>query len=233
MSAKKIIAALQAIGENPCDIKAMLITHEHRDHIIGAGIFSRKYNVPIFANPKTWQAMELMLGKISTDNICLFNTDEAFEIKDIGIAAFEIPHDAAEPVGYNFFVGNKKLSIATDIGKITAKLGEALLGCNTLLLEANHDRQMLIDGKYPHYLKKRILGESGHLSNKQSATIAAALARTGTQRIILGHLSAENNRPELAYNEVAGAISAEGLTIGKDIILDVALRNCVSKPYSF
>jgi len=227
LSGKRIIEALVAIGENPSKISAILVTHEHSDHIRGAGILSRKFDIPIYANENTWSAMEKELGPVNIKNKMCFCNCEEFEIGNIFIKAFPIPHDAVDPVGFNFFLDDKKITTATDIGHMTNKLLSYLMGSDLLFIESNHDVEMLKVGPYPWPLKKRILGERGHLSNEMAGKVVAYLAKNGTRKFLLGHLSKENNFPELAYQTVCNALQENDICAGKDVMLTVALRDRV------
>jgi len=229
LSAKRIIEALDAIDEKACDIDAILISHEHSDHIKGAGIISRKFNIPIYANHRTWDAMQNDIGKISEYNRRFFESGDLFSINDICIKTFRIPHDAAEPVGFNFFCGNRKITVATDIGHINKNVLESIENSDAILLESNHDVEILKSGPYPWELKRRILGENGHLSNEMAGKVAAYLAAKGTKIFMLGHLSKVNNLPELAYQTVYDELTDNGIKIGTDVTLDVVLRDRVSR----
>lgn len=229
LSAKKIINALCSIGETSGELSAILVTHEHSDHIKGAGILSRKFKTPVYANKNTWEAMEQCIGPIDVNNRMCFETGCDFAIGDILIKAFSIPHDASDPVGFNFFAEGKKITIATDIGHINKELLAHLEESELLLIESNHDVEMLKVGPYPWHLKKRILGEKGHLSNDMAGKVVTYLAEKGTRRFMLGHLSRENNFPELAYQTVSNALTEKNIVIGKDILLDVMLRDRTSK----
>lgn len=233
LSAKRIISALCSIGESPDELSAILITHEHSDHIKGAGIMSRKFKTPIYANNNTWQAMDKALGHVDECNRQCFENGCEFGIGDIGVRAFSIPHDASDPVGFNFFAGGKKISTATDIGHMNKELLENLEDSDLLLLESNHDVEMLRVGPYPWHLKKRIMGDRGHLSNEMASKVVAYLAEKGTQKFMLGHLSRENNFPELAYQTVSNKLSEKSIVIGRDILLDVVLRDTTSRVVEF
>lgn len=229
LSGKRIIEALHAIDEKPDALNAILITHEHSDHIKGAGIMSRKFNIPIYANEGTWDAMEKELGPIDINNKRYFNNNCEFELGDICVKPFNIPHDAADPVGFNFFVDNKKVTTATDIGHITKSLLSCFEKSDLILLESNHDVEMLKVGPYPWHLKKRIMGEFGHLSNEMAGKTITYLAQQGTRKFLLGHLSSENNFPELAYQTVCNYLTEKEIRIGHDIFLEVALRDRVGR----
>lgn len=227
LSGKRIVEALSDIGQKPQEISAVLITHEHSDHIKGAGILSRKFDIPIYANEKTWNAMEAYLGPVSIKNKKYFDTGFEFDIGNICVKPFPIPHDASEPVGFNFFIEGKKITSATDIGHMNRKLLYNLEGSDLLLIEANHDVEMLKMGPYPWSLKKRVMGDHGHLSNEMAGKVVAYLAEQGTKHFLLGHLSKENNFPELAYQTVCNRLREKNIDPLKDISLAVALRDRV------
>ncbi len=229
LSAKKIIQALCSIGEDPSELSAVLISHEHSDHIRGAGIISRKFGIPIFANEATWEAMELLLGPVEVCNKACFKTGEEFGIGKVTVKTFHIPHDASEPVGFNLYAQDKKVTVATDIGHINPQLLECFENSDLMLLESNHDPEMLKVGPYPFHLKRRIAGESGHLSNETAGEVIAHMAERGTKRFLLGHLSRENNFPELAYQTVCNALGARAEENGGDICLAVVLRDKVGQ----
>ncbi len=222
LSASRLSELLEAIGVSPLDLSAVLITHEHSDHIKGAGVVSRKYGLPVFATCGTHEAIKNC--GITDKNIKYISPDESFEIGTIGVNAFSIPHDAAEPVGYSFFLENKKLSVATDMGYMNDYILEHIKGSAAVILESNHDVEMLKNGRYPEYLKRRILGNFGHLSNAAAADTALKLLESGTRHIMLAHLSADNNTPKTAIMETAELAIANGITPGKDFSLAVANR---------
>lgn len=231
VSGKRAAESLAAVGGDACELSALLITHEHSDHIKSAGIMSRRYDLPVYANAATWGGMAEYIGGIKEHNVKEFTTGAKFCIGDITAEAFHIPHDAAEPVGYNFYLGDKKLTLATDIGHINDDLKNAIHGCHTILIESNHDVEMLKNGRYPVYLKKRILGNRGHLSNELTAELTLWLAERGTCNFLLGHLSEENNTPNLAYDTVHSALRSGSVKVGEDVTLNVADRNSHSKVY--
>lgn len=213
---------IKKIGIDPSGISAVLVTHEHNDHISGVGVMMRRYNIPVYANEKTWRAMESSLGKIKEENKKIFINKTGFKIGDIEANSFEIPHDAADPVGYCFENGNRKISVATDIGVLNEDLFKAIKGSNAVLLESNHDINMLEVGSYPYNLKQRIRGEKGHLSNDEAGFAAKYLYKMGTKNIILGHLSPENNYPLLARQTVMNIIGEDENNSDKDFKLTVA-----------
>lgn len=229
VSGKRIEGALKSIGESFEKVKGIFITHEHSDHICGAGILSRRYKIPIYANPSTWKAMHPFMGKLSSDLVRHIEVGQNLMLEDIEIRPFSIPHDAACPVGYNLFINGKKLTIATDIGHMSRELLENLEKSDMVLLESNHDIEMLKTGRYPWPLKQRILGENGHLCNDMAGKVVAYLAENGTKLFLLGHLSKENNFPELAYQTVCNALLEKQINPVEDVYLEVALRDRVSK----
>ncbi len=231
MSGAKITAELARIGLPAEQLNGILITHEHADHIAGAGILSRRHDLPIYANQGTWAAMQDKLGSIQEKNIRVFETGEDFHIGPLDITPFPTPHDAAEPVGYSFYAGNIKLSIATDLGAMRESWLKYVEESDLMLLESNHDVDMLKAGRYPYDLKRRILGVKGHLSNDEAGRAAVELVRRGVRGIILGHLSGENNFPELAYQSVCCMLQKEGLEPGRDLLLGLASRDGSNSMY--
>lgn len=224
ISGKRLEEALRSVEVDPTEISAAVVTHEHSDHTKGLGIFSRKYSVPIFANLGTWNAMRPSLGKLDDDNIRIISEDTPFCIDDISITAFEISHDAAAPVGYVFETEHCRAAVATDMGFVSRETISHLSRCREVLIEANYDPNMLDMGRYPFELKQRIKSDRGHLANDDAAYLAETLVKSGTRRVILGHLSEENNLPQLAYHTVKNALSDAGVKIGCDAELLVASR---------
>lgn len=228
LSGKKIQEGLKNINITGDKLNAIFITHEHSDHISGAGILSRRFNVPIYATEGTWKGMELKIGEIEESNKRLIFKDKDCIIKDLCIHAYEIPHDANEPVGYSVIRDNCKITIATDIGHITENIIENMRGSDVLLLEANHDINMLKAGSYPYNLKRRILGDLGHLSNESSGNLLLEAFDEKLKYVLLGHLSKENNFPELAYETVSGILRANGINMGGYINMSMAPRDMCS-----
>lgn len=229
LSGRKIEKAIESIGESFDNISAIFITHEHSDHIHGAGILSRRYKLPVYANSETWEAMRPFMGKMASEHIRYIEVGEPLEIGDIQIKSFPIPHDAACPVGYNLFIKDKKLTIATDIGHVTNELLSNFEKSDMVLLESNHDIEMLKSGPYPWPLKQRILSDNGHLCNDMAGKVVAYLAENGTKLFLLGHLSKENNFPELAYQTVCNALMQKQIDPHSDVYLEVAQRDRASK----
>ena len=232
VSGKEILGNLKDIGVCTSTIKGILVTHEHSDHIRSIGILSRKLDVPIYANDKTWSSFADGIGKVKAENIKTFRTGEEFEIGSIGIRPFNIPHDAVEPVGYCFYINGKKISLATDLGFFSDEVKENIKTSDLVLLESNHDVEMVKVCQYPYFLKRRILGNHGHLSNESAGEAVYELLNTGVTDVLLGHLSKENNFPELAYETVKGVLEKKLVKVGEDIKISVAPRSGVSKCYN-
>ena len=202
VSSKKIETALNSINIDPSSLDGILITHEHTDHVQGLGTFAKKYDLPVFVNQKTLDAMPKQKEKISEKNINLIKIEEKFEIKDLKIKPFAIPHDAVNPCWFNIFKDNRKIRIATDIGHMSNGIIKNLEDSLFILLEANYDPEVLMCSKYPYQLKTRIAGPTGHLSNEMAGKTISYLLKSGLKQAMLGHLSKESNFPELAYKTV-------------------------------
>ena len=225
-STKKITEALNSINIDPKDINGIIITHEHSDHIKGLGNFSKKYGTPVFANKETWNAMPKQKEKIEENNIKYFTFDD-FSIGDIKIKAFPIPHDAANPCGFNIYYKRKKMSIVTDVGHMNKEIISNLEKSSFLLLESNYEPEVLKCSPYPYLLKMRIQGPNGHLSNIDAGKTISYLSNHGLKNVMLGHLSKENNFPELAYKTVLNEL-IENNTSENIVSLNVANRYEVS-----
>lgn len=202
VSCKKIESALQDINIDPSSLDGILVTHEHIDHVQSLGTLSKKFDLPVFVNQKTLDAMPKQKDKISDKNIKNFNVSENFEIGDLKIHPFSIPHDAADPCGFNIYKEDKKISIATDIGHMTNNILKNLEESLFVMLESNYDLEVLRCSAYPFSLKSRIAGPIGHLPNEIAGKTISHLLKTGLKTAMLGHLSKESNFPELAYQTV-------------------------------
>ena len=200
-----------------------MVSHEHIDHVKGLGTLSKKHNIPVYANAKTWDAMPKQADKIAAGNKKFFVPNEAFEIGDIRIQPFSTPHDAANPCGFTMHHDNKKIGIATDLGHVPSDLPTVLEGSDFVFLESNYEPEMLQSSSYPYPLKQRIGGPNGHLSNEMAGELISYLLTNGVKKFMLGHLSKENNFPELAYKTVVCEI-LRGPARGKNFSLDVAHR---------
>lgn len=228
VSGKKVVEALDSLSIDTSEISAIIVTHEHTDHVKSLGTLSKKYNIPVFANKETWDAMPIEKAKISTENQNIFTIANKFSIGDLDILPFSIPHDAANPCGFNIYNENSKISIATDFGHITPEILNSLSNSKFILLESNYDPEVLRCSPYPYKLKTRINGPSGHLSNYLAGEAISYLIKNGLEKAMLGHLSKENNFPELAYKTVVEQMQKNNL---KENIIDltVASRNEPSK----
>ena len=226
LAGKKIDDALKHIGEESSSIDGIFITHEHIDHIKGVGVLSRKYDIPIYANDNTWAVMEKNIGKIKEHNIRIMDRRSSITINDLEIRSFNIPHDAIAPVGYTVSYAGKNASVVTDFGVFTEEIRDNIIDSDIILLESNHDVNMLRMGPYPYKLKLRVLGENGHLSNEYcGSAIVSLLKNDKKKQIVLGHLSGTNNHPDLAYQTVVDVLSANGIRPGDDVILQLASRH--------
>ncbi len=204
ISAKSIEKGLNEIGHQAKEISGILVTHEHSDHIKGIGVLARRYGIPIYGTKGTLLAISgtSSLGKIDPSLYHPITVDEDFQIGDLNIHPFEIPHDAAQPCAYRIEHEDKKVAVATDLGIFNEYIVENLTHLDALLLEANHDVRMLQAGPYPYYLKQRILGTCGHLSNENAGRLLSRIVHDNLKHIFLGHLSKENNYDKLAYETV-------------------------------
>lgn len=226
LAGKKIDDALKHIGEESSSIDGIFITHEHIDHIKGVGVLSRKYDIPIYANDNTWAVMEKNIGRIKEHNIRIMDRRSSITINDLEIRSFNIPHDAIAPVGYTVSYAGKSASVVTDFGVFTEEIRDNIIDSDIILLESNHDVNMLRMGPYPYKLKLRVLGENGHLSNEDcGSAIVSLLKNDKKKQIVLGHLSGTNNHPDLAYQTVVDVLSANGIRPGDDVILQLASRH--------
>ncbi len=228
VSAARVEAQLAEIGVGIEAIDAILVTHEHVDHIRGLGVLCRRHRLPVYANEGTWNGILQKEAGIPQSCMRTFFTGEDFYIGALNIHPFPIPHDAMEPVGYAIGCHDLRCGVATDIGHISDTWLEAVSGCQALVLEANHDVEMVRRGPYPQRLKRRILSQKGHLSNEDCAKALLTLAARGAQAVFLSHLSADNNLPELAYNTVCEALTRAGYAVGETISVSLARRDRVS-----
>lgn len=228
VSTKKILEALDSINTNISNIDAILVTHEHVDHTKSISSLSCKYNIPVYANLETWNSLSKHKEKINIENQKIFNVAEKFKIKDIEIQPFSIPHDAANPCGFNLYNDSNKISIATDIGHMDNTILNNLKNSSFIMLESNYDPEVLKMSSYPYSLKQRISGPNGHLSNNTAAKTILHLLNSGLKEVMLGHLSKENNFPELAYQTVIDEFRANNVS-SSEVVLNVASRTTPSK----
>lgn len=221
-SGKKIESLLDEIDVDPKELDYILVTHEHLDHIRGVGVLSRRYNLPIVANMGTWKGMEDKIGKIKSENIRVIESNRHISLGNLYIRAFDIFHDALEPVGYNIFCKDKKVSLVTDTGIINKNIENYIRKSDLYLLESNHDVEMLKNGSYPYYLKERIKSNLGHLSNEDAGNVLKNVLREKNEKVFLAHLSKDNNNPHLAYLTVSQDLEKHGIDTS---LVDLQLTN--------
>lgn len=230
-SAKQIVEALEGIGEHPEWIDAILITHDHVDHLSGLDVFVRKYGIHTYATRETWRGIRLNQKKPHSESLDhVIEPLERFSIGGIEVLPFPTPHDAKGSVGYRFLGLGKTISVATDLGHFSDEVRSGLAGSEVVLIEANYNYDMLINGSYPWPLKKRVNGSHGHLCNSDCADAIRCLFESGTRHFILGHLSQENNSPSVARNEIESRLKEYSLLSGEHFSLTVANRYCPTNP---
>lgn len=222
LSCKETEKRLALLGISGREIDAILITHEHSDHIKGLDVFASKFQTKVYAHIDGWDAINAKTFKLASTQKWSFS-QSPFQIKDITVSAVKLPHDSKCCVGFSFKSGSSKISIATDLGKIDQNILSHIAGSQLIYLEANHNIDMLkANPNYSSLLKSRILGSRGHLSNIDCAKAIAYLAQNGTRQIVLSHLSRENNLPEVAYNEICSYLASVGIIEGTNIKIDIA-----------
>ena len=224
VSSKKIETALDNLQVDPTSIDGILITHEHSDHVKGLGTFAKKFNVPVFVNNKTLDSMPEQKDKLRQNVINNFVVGESFEIKDLKIKSFKIPHDAADPCGFLISKNDKSIGVATDIGHMTNTILKSLEPSNFVLIESNYEPEILKYSSYPFSLKTRISGPNGHLPNEDAGKTISCLLKNNLKKAMLGHLSKENNFPELAYKTVVEELMANNYN-ENSLSLSVASRD--------
>lgn len=231
ISGKKIYEGLEMTATPKEQLTALLITHEHIDHTKSIRtLLKKEKTLKAYANAMTWAQID---AQICEEQKEVFETGEMFFIGDIMIKTFHVSHDAAEPVGYTFSSGGKQISIVTDTGCMSEEIISEIKEADILILEANHDVDMLKVGRYPWFLKQRVLGEEGHLSNEAAGeAILRLLSENGKERcVLLAHLSRENNFPEMAYQTVKNILEEANFYIGKQLELNMIIRDKISLVY--
>lgn len=223
ISARRITQGLRALGIEPRHLAGILITHEHADHVNGLEVLCKKTDAPLYtAEPTAFALCEKW--DAPTERFRVFAPGQRFAIQGLEVGTFANSHDCACPCGFSITDGTRKLALCTDTGVITPQAREGVRGAHTLIGEFNYDPDMLRTGPYPYYLKERIRGDRGHLSNEMGGELAAWAGSQGANRIVLAHLSQENNRPGLALAAAQQALSGLGLRPGKDVELVAAPR---------
>lgn len=232
MSHRYIKNSLEAIGESIDQINGVLITHEHSDHIKGLKMILKKQLIPVYMTENTFMQIKEKIREEDVHKIIIIESEMEMMLGDIKVRSFDISHDAIDPKGYNFYYSDKKLSIVTDIGIMSEAVIENLQESNFLVIESNHDVNMVLHGSYPYYLKRRILSENGHLSNDDAAKTIHNVFQSGhLKNVVLAHLSKENNVPELAHLTVKKYLEEKGIDTETDINLDLSYRDKIGKFY--
>lgn len=225
ISARRIEKSLEGIGVRMGEISGILITHEHTDHVKGLEVLARRHPIPVYARPETWNMIGCRHGL--PPGTCR-DLPGSLDIGEVGIEPFSVSHDAADPVGFCFYYKRTKCVLATDLGKVTKKVADALAYADVAILESNHDPGMLDRGPYPGFLKRRIRSDLGHLSNHDAARALAGAPRKGAMSVFLAHLSRQNNHPALAEKTVAGFLAGRGCEVGREIILYPTYQDSIS-----
>ncbi|MCR5482200.1 MAG: MBL fold metallo-hydrolase [Clostridia bacterium] len=233
ISGKKVLNGISKAGTEPEEIKGLLITHEHVDHIKSVKVLTKKLpNMKVFSNAHTWEFLE---DAVPVERGCIFRTGEAFSIGDIEVMTFHVSHDAAEPVGYSFRSGSSQISIVTDTGCVTDEIYNEIRYADLLVLEANHEEGLVHMCRYPYQIKRRILSKLGHLSNAAAGELLCRVMqetkRSRPLQVLLAHLSSENNTPALARMTVKNILEEHNYREGRDIEIDVLVKDAVSDVY--
>lgn len=224
LSGKKIENLLKEIGQRAENLDSIFLTHEHIDHVRGASVLSRRYDIPIYANKGTRLSFLPQAGKLAEKNIQVFKSNNFLNFKSMDILPVSIHHDAKEPVGFVVYLGNKKITVMTDTGLVDQRMLYEIKGSDVYYFEANHDLEALKRGPYTYNVKLRIMSKMGHLSNLQAAEYLAEVLQGREESVFLAHLSDTNNTPELSKVTVENYFNSCGLDTKKDIKLEVADR---------
>lgn len=230
ISLRRITASLKQFELSPQDLTGVLITHEHSDHIGGVKMLVKHHSVPILTSNGVAESLCRAVPEVR-QCLTFFKAGTEFVLGSLSVKSFLTPHDTPESVGYRLDSEKASFVFATDIGCVTPAIMDAAKGADIAVIEANHDIAMLKKGEYPPYLKRRILSERGHLSNDDCGRFAAEISAHGTRKIILAHLSRDNNTPRLAWDTVGNALRSQGAVVGGDIHLDTAPADVAGKVY--
>ena len=223
---KEVFRRMDDMGVDPSDLNGIVITHEHSDHVKGLDILLKKLDIPVYLSQGTWEILKKNLHH-HINRVKTFSAGKGFQIADIGFESFSVLHDASDPVGFCLYHGDSKLGVATDLGKTTHLVRESLKGAQCLILESNHDPGMLFRGPYPWWLKQRIKGMFGHLSNEDSASLLTDLLHTDLQHVILAHVSQTNNLNEMVHLNAMRVLQENDV---KHIQIQVALQDRILSP---
>ncbi|GLY08821.1 MBL fold metallo-hydrolase [Pseudobacillus badius] len=219
LSGKQMEALFAEIDREIKNLTGILVTHEHSDHIKGLGVLARKYKLPIYANEKTWQAMDKLTGNIDVEQKFTFDMETVQSFGNLDIESFGVSHDAAEPMFYVFHHEGKKLALITDTGYVSDRMKGIIKDADAYVFESNHDVQMLRVGRYPWNIKRRILGDFGHVSNEDAALAMSDVIGDRTKRIYLAHLSQDNNMKDLAKMSVTQTLEMKDMPVGEQFEL--------------
>ncbi len=226
ISCRRITAALAQLNVSPEDVCGVLVTHEHSDHISGLPTLTKKFHLPIYTSPGTARSLWL-----APDVIHTLEPGDGFEVGPFAVETFSTSHDAAEPMGFRITCEGRAAAVATDLGYVSDDVLDGVLGCSLVVCETNHDVELLRSGPYPYPLKRRILGDRGHLSNETGAALALRCVEQGARTVILAHLSAQNNTPTLALHAVETMLRAAGFDPERDVTLAAAPRSEMSQAF--
>ena len=226
LTGKKIEERLHSRNINPARVQAIVVSHEHADHIKGVGVLARRYGMPVWMTQGTLNASKQTFR--GTEQIRVLENDESFSIGDLSFQAFQLPHDAADPVNFSVTDGRAEVAVATDMGTVTQLVYQRMRSADLVIIETNYDRDLLMNGPYPWDLKMRISGTHGHLSNHGAAEALCNLAAEGLQRAVLAHLSEKNNRPNLARKTCIHQLRGHGI---RDFSLCVAEQDRPSEVF--
>lgn len=235
ISAKKIADHLSVLSLCPEDLSGIMITHEHADHIKGIDVLAKKHHIPIYANENTVSQMQSLCKYWKLMDFHIFTNNRTFPVGDLNVKAFPVYHDAADTVGFSVSNGQTRICTATDTGHITEEILSELSSADLMVIEANHDEEILKMGRYPWFLKQRILGQNGHLSNEAagSAIAKSVLSNPKSRRVLLAHLSRENNFPEMAYQTILNVLETKNIFPGDDLKIELLKRDEMSVVYDF
>lgn len=209
-SGKRLAELMSEVERDPNDLDAIFITHEHSDHSAGAGVMSRRYDLPIYANSLTWKELDSLIGSVADSNRQIFEPGETTVLNDLTISSFPVSHDSVSNQCYSIKWSDKQIVLFTDLGYVSDRHRKKLSGADVYLMESNHEVEMLRYGSYPWHLKQRILSDKGHISNEDAADAMLDLVSDNTHHVYLIHLSEENNAPELAYETMSGKLIQAG-----------------------
>lgn len=219
LSGKQVEGLLNKAGIAPDSLDAILVTHEHSDHVKGLGVLARRYKLPIYANEATWSELDKLIGKVDEDHRRILDTGGSLDLDSLHIESYGISHDAAEPVGYCFYEGDTQLALTTDLGYVSQRIKDKVTGSQAIIMESNHDVEMLRMGPYPWNIKRRILSDVGHLSNEAAGEALCDILTGDTERVYLAHLSRDNNMMELAKLTVRNVLQQQDIVVGRDVQL--------------